>query len=214
MKLYYATTNLAKFNYLKRCLDKSGVEVIQIPLDLPEPRSSDVQEIAKEKVVYAYAQVKKPIVVIDAGFYVFSLRGFPKTYVNFVLETIGVEGVLRLAAGKERNCEFRHCLAYLDEALAEPKYFLGSYRGTLTCQQQGTMQSHLWSELALIFIPKGETKTLAEMDFQEFLNWYQVASENNAPDRQFSEWFRLRIKDSVSVLGTGFFKKSTSRMHL
>lgn len=192
MTLYYATTNTGKFGSLKRILDKDEVEVIQVPLDIPEPRSSDVQTIAREKAFAAYAHIRKPVVVTDAVFLVFSLRGFPKAYVNFALETIGVEGILTLVAGKRRECEFQECLAYLDGTLTEPVYFLGRFRGTLATEQRGEMKGHLWSELSRIFIPEGENETLAEMGYQEYVTWAQLASEKDGPERKFSKWFVLR----------------------
>jgi hypothetical protein len=56
------------------------------------------------------------------------------------------------------------------------------------------MKHYLWSELSLIFIPEGETKTLAGMDYQEYLAWYKVASEKSGPEREFSNWLMLRDK--------------------
>jgi len=67
---------------------------------LPEPRSDDLREIAKEKVLFAYKKIRKPCIVLDFGFYIHSLNGFPKAFVNFVLETIGIEDILKLVDGK------------------------------------------------------------------------------------------------------------------
>ena len=117
MEIYFATTNQGKVQSLQRDLGKYDISVVQHPVDLIEPRSSDVQEIAKSKVNQAYSIIRKPTVVIDAGFYIHSLNGFPRTFVNFALETIDLEGTLKLIDGKSRECEFRECLGYMDEKL-------------------------------------------------------------------------------------------------
>ncbi len=185
MKIYYVTTNIGKVNLLRSFTDER-TEVVQVSLELPEPRSNDVQVIAQEKIVYAYTQLQQPVVVMDAGFYVFSLNGFPRAFVNFALETIGIEGILRLVRGKDRHCEFRECLAYIDDEIQKPQYFAGHFRGKLSEEPLGTLKEHAWSDLWRIFIPEGHELTLAQMTRQEYLSWIQT----HAPDRLFAGWHR------------------------
>jgi XTP/dITP diphosphohydrolase len=188
MDIYFATTNQGKVQSLQRDLEKYGISVIHTPIELNEPRSSDVQEIASSKIQQAYQKIQKPTIVVDAGFYIDSLNGFPRAFVNFSLETIGLEGILRLTEGKQRGCEFRECLAYLDKKLKEPKYFITHIRGKLAEKKQGSMQKHLWSELGLIFIPEGSEKTLAQMSYSEYLEWRRISREKNSLGQQFYEW--------------------------
>ena len=61
-----------------------------------EPRSEDLEEIAKAKVIQAYEKVGHPCIAMDSGFYIEALGGFPKTFVNFALSTIGINGILKL----------------------------------------------------------------------------------------------------------------------
>lgn len=189
MKLHYATTNPGKFHSLQKDFQNTPIELIQVPLDLPEPRSADVQEIAHAKIVAAYKQIQQPVVVLDAGFYIFSLNGFPKAYVNFALETIGIKGILKLAAGKVRHCEFRECFAYLAPGLNEPHYFFRRYPGTLATAPSGQMAKHLWSPLSLIFIPEESTKTLGAMTKAEYAAWEEIVKQKQKTDEQFDEWF-------------------------
>ena len=53
MKIYFATKNIGKFNSLKNILSKYGIKLTQVPLDLPEPRSDNLQKIVKEKILFA-----------------------------------------------------------------------------------------------------------------------------------------------------------------
>lgn len=187
MEIYYATKNLGKVKSLEDALKKYKINIIQASLNLPEPRSDDVKKIAREKVLYAYKEIKKPVVALDAGFYVHSLNGFPKAFVNFALETVGLEGILKLVEGKDRSCEFRHCLAYMDKELKEPIYFQDSVKGTLTEEKRGKIQEHLWSELTLIFVPEGSKKTLAEMTYEEYLKWKEKDRKDSYSVR-FANW--------------------------
>lgn len=188
MNIHFATTNSGKVKTIQEDLDKYGVVLIQHPLDLIEPRSSDVQEVALEKIKQAYSQIQNPTIVVDAGFYVDDLNGFPGTFVNFSLDSIGLDGILALARDKSRGCEFRECLAYLDESLGEPKYFLSIVRGRLAEAPAGVMQNHLWSTLGLIFIPEGSEKTLAEMSFAEYLEWKETFRKGNSLGQKLYDW--------------------------
>src|SRR3989338_4979542 len=194
MEIYFATTNPGKVQSLQRDLGKYDISVIQQPIDLIEPRSNDVQEIAQSKIQQAYAQIKKPTIVIDAGFYIDELNGFPRAFVNFSLETIGLEGILRLVEGKSGGCEFRECLAYMDQTLEEPKYFVAHVRGQLANAPRGSMQKHLWSILGLIFIPEGSEKTLAEMSHDEYLEWREISREKNSLGQKLYDWISTRAK--------------------
>ncbi len=195
IEIYYATTNLGKVLSLQRELSKYGFEVVHAPLELTEPRSSEVREIAIAKVQQAFVQIKKPTVALDAGFYINALNGFPRAFTNFALETIGLEGILNLVIGKSRGCEFRHCLTYLDDKLSEPQCFLDYVVGSLAYEPKGTMQKHLWSPLSQVFIPENQSKTLAEMSYDEYLEWRQKYRDAHCYSKQLYEWLCINRKD-------------------
>jgi len=196
MQIHFATTNESKVKSLQRDLSHHGIEIVHNRIELIEPRSSNLKDIAESKINQAYMQIQKPCVVIDSGFYVNSLNGFPKTYVNFALETIGLEGILLLVTGKNRECEFRDCLAYLDIKLYEPEYFLSRVKGKLCVEKRGEMQPHLWSELSQIFIPEGSYKTLAEMSLDDYEQWRKISRDKSSPGNLLYNW----LKESGRVI--------------
>jgi XTP/dITP diphosphohydrolase len=172
-------------------MSRYGIKVVQVPLDIPEPRSEDVEEIAKEKVRFAFKEIGKPVVALDAGFYIDSLNGFPKAFVNFALSTIGVNGILRLLDGKDRSCEFRHCLAYMDKGTKGPVFFRSDVKGRITKRKMGKLKSFTWSELSLVFKPEGKTKTLAQMPEDEYYSWIKD-SDSDKYYRDFAKFFLKR----------------------
>lgn len=190
MELYYATTNPGKVHSLRRDLKAFGIEVVQTVLNIPESRSDNPEEIAKQKVEFAWRELLKPVVAVDAGFYIHSLKGFPRTFVNFVLETINLEGILKLVEGKERGCEFRESLAYRDHLFTEPKCFTVYVPGMLSLEPAGELESHHWSRLSLVFVPKDETKTLAQMTKEEYLDWRGRKRASAA--KALGEWLTTR----------------------
>jgi non-canonical purine NTP pyrophosphatase (RdgB/HAM1 family) len=189
MVLYYVTSNHAKILTMERVLNCDAVRVVQIKPTRPELRTESLESISDRKVRPAFSKWTKPTIAMDAGFYIHSLNGFPGSYVNFVLGTIGLDGILKLVSGNSRHCEFKESLAYLDGELAKPRIFNGCFRGDISENKRGVVQPHHWSELAQVFIPEGQKKTLAEMDRVEYLNWYEDVQDRCSAEYSFVSWF-------------------------
>ena len=158
--------------------------------ELDEPRSEDLKEIATAKVRQAYTIVKKPCIALDTGFFIDALNGFPKTFVNFSLETIGIDGILKLMEQEEnRDCRFEECLAYYDGN--EIRYFYGKHPGKLAYKKEGESRREKWSDLWYIFKPNHFEKTLAKMDEKEREERRKVDGSYEAL-KEFADWFERK----------------------
>ena len=74
-----------------------------------------MEAVALAKAQQAFAQLRAPLVVEDSGFCVDALSSFPGPYTKYVLATIGVAGLLRLAAPlPSRACRFVAALVHAD----------------------------------------------------------------------------------------------------
>jgi XTP/dITP diphosphohydrolase len=155
---------------MQQVLGRFGVSVVHANIELPEPQSYDVKQIAKEKVLYAFKQLNKPCLALDAGFFLDAWNGFPGAYAKFALEMLGVKGLLKLVENESKSCSFRHCLAFMDSSLSEPVVFEVVLPGTFV-QPRGVVQSFHWSELSTVFVPEGHTKTLAELSEDDYVQW-------------------------------------------
>ncbi|MDD4127296.1 MAG: RdgB/HAM1 family non-canonical purine NTP pyrophosphatase [Methanomicrobium sp.] len=112
-------------------------EVGHVKIDLLEMKSDDVGEIAEGKALEAYSILKRPLIVDDTGFYIRSLNGFPGAYAAYVLDTIGMEGILKLMGDKtERDSYFETAIAYADEKGVF--VFKGRVEGTVTYAPRGS----------------------------------------------------------------------------
>ncbi|MDP2631775.1 MAG: non-canonical purine NTP pyrophosphatase [Candidatus Uhrbacteria bacterium] len=187
MDISFATTNKGKIQSLQCDFEGVPVTIVPVDMDIPEIRSDETSEIAIKKAEYAFGHIKKPCIALDGGFYIPVLGGFPKAYVNFAVDTIGIEGILKLIEGKDRTCEFRDSLAYIDETLSEPVLFEAHIKGMLAEEPRGELQAHNWGELHKVFIPNDQTKTLAEMNVDEMANW-RKGEYHNSCGRTFAKW--------------------------
>ena len=165
-EIVFVTHNKGKIASAKRQL--KGVNFKIFKYDLEEPRSDDIKYISKYKVKEAYKLVNKPCISLDCGFWIDELNGFPRAFVNFSLDTIGIHGILKLMEGKEnRKCKFTECLSYYDGN--KVYQFMGEHPGYLSIEKLGNDTDKKWSDLWYIFIPYGYDKTLAQMTDDERL---------------------------------------------
>ncbi len=187
-EVYFVTSNNSKALTAKRFFARYGIELEHVNIDMPEPRSFDLKEIAHAKAKIAYSRIGKPCIVQDSGFYITAANGFPRTFVHFGLDTIGIKGMLKLVEGNpDRSCSFRACLTYC-QGPEDYTDFLAIDWGTLAESPKGQSRSYHWSELFKIFIPKGSKKTLAEMSKNEYEEW--SSRENRESEwMQFVNWY-------------------------
>lgn len=163
-EIVFVTTNKGKIASANKYL--KDVKFTTYNYDLIEPRTDDIQEIAKCKVKQAYDIVKKPCIALDAGFFIDELNGFPRAFVNFALDTIGVDGILKQMENvSNRKCAFKECLAYYDGK--DYLFFYGNHEGNLATSKQGVDDDKKWSDLWYIFKPYNYDKTLSQMSEEE-----------------------------------------------
>jgi XTP/dITP diphosphohydrolase len=113
------------------------LEVIHVRLEVPERRSDDIGEIAHGKARYAYDQLKTPLIVDDTGFSIDALNGFPGPYAEYVQNTIGNQGILKLLEGKtDRSARFTTGIAFADES--EIRVFTGTLDGNIALTPRGS----------------------------------------------------------------------------
>lgn len=201
MRIVFATTNRGKFRDAERILRPCGVELEMREAHFEEPRSLDTERIASEKAEFAGKLFSCPVIADDSGFFVPSLGGFPATHVNFALKTLGIGGILKLLEGrkgKDRACEFRNSVAYFDPGnpesgspgMAKPRVFTTACRGTVAGKAWHRLPEHHWSELALIFVPKGFDRPLADEKVNSaFHEWW---AENNHY-KALGEWLKSSV---------------------
>ncbi len=188
-EIVFVTTNRGKVASAQKYF--KNIKLVPHSHELIEPRSMDLREIAWQKVKQAYELVGRPCIALDSGFYIGALNGFPNTYVNHTLDTIGLEGILKLMEGVEdRGCEFRSCLAYYDGERIE--YFESRSKGRLSENEIGEDNKNSWSELWYIFMPEKFEKTLAQFNETDFILYEELKEDSCI--KKFGDWYE---KDSL-----------------
>ncbi len=140
----------------------TGWQVEATYLDILEVQSLDVQEVAKEKALAAYREIKRPVVVDDTGMSISALNGLPGALVSWFLDQVGPSGILKMIAGcEDRKASVSTCIGYADENGTQ--VFVGTISGNLAFEEKGTNGFGYDP----IFVPEGETRTYAQMTSEE-----------------------------------------------
>ena len=160
MPLIFVTQNQNKLDDAKKLLP--GYEIEHIDFDIPEIQSMDPREIIEHKLRFAYEKLGKPCFVMDASLGFEALNGFPGPFIKFWFHTVGEEKTYEIVKFLENNkCKWISILGYFDGT--KTHFIEETTEGTISTAPIG-MNGYHWDT---IFMPIGETKTLAQMSFEE-----------------------------------------------
>ncbi|HUP60861.1 MAG TPA: non-canonical purine NTP pyrophosphatase [Thermoanaerobaculia bacterium] len=139
-----------------------GVPVLRVSLALPEIQAATVEEITRYKIEVAKTKGYARLIVEDVSLGFDELGNFPGPYVRWLLEAAGGKGLAAIAyALNNRAAKAQCCVGYWDGSSA--KTFIGEVAGEILVQPRG--ERHFgWDAW---FLPKGATKTFAEMSDEE-----------------------------------------------
>lgn len=192
--LVYVTGNFGKYTSVKEYAEKENINIKFFKHDFEEPEINDIEIISKKKALDAYNLLGKPCFAEDTGFYIEDYPnnpGYPGAFVKRSGISANIDHLLEVMKNQEnRNCKFIHCLTFYD---GEEFYtFYEISKGSLSFEKKGKATKKAKSNLWYVFIPKGNTKTLAEMNDEErkkshssvtitFINWYKNTYLKNRP---------------------------------
>ena len=194
--IFLVTGNSGKFNSLRHGVAGYPIKVLRNRGEIAEIQADTVKEVAMAKVTAAYEKLKRPVVVNDGGFVIPSLNGFPGPYAKYILKTLGLIGILRLVQGTNRFCYFETALAFMDRGMREPQVFTDILQGKIAEISNAEilelakkpLPQHLWSDLAYIFVPLGQSRPFGLLSTEDFENWRQELRRRHSYYRDFAEW--------------------------
>jgi inosine triphosphate pyrophosphatase len=159
-KVTFITGNEKKAAYLEKYL---GYGVAHQKLEVSEPQSLDLREIAEHKAREAHKQLGSPVLVEDISFSMEALGGkLPGPFIKWFLEEMGLEGICKLAdLTPSRKATTAVCYVYFDGD--EAHFFEGELEGTVPAKPTG-QDGFGWNS---VFIPDGTQKTNAELSEDE-----------------------------------------------
>ncbi|AMD21572.1 HFL284Wp [Eremothecium sinecaudum] len=162
-EIIFVTGNKNKLREVQQLLYSENAQytLANEPLDLIEVQELDLEHIALAKCKQAVSILgpTTPLFVEDTALSFTALNGLPGAYIKWFLQSIGLDGILRmLSAFEDKTAQAITTIAYHD---GNGKYhiFQGTTEGRIVPSRGPT--DFGWDS---IFEPKDINKTYAEMD--------------------------------------------------
>ncbi len=139
-----------------------GRPLDRVALDLPEIQAATTREVALIKARAAFASLRRPVIIEDAGFELVALAGFPGPFIKYWEQLGGLVSICRAVDGLgDRSCVAVCVLGLCDET--GPRVVEGRIAGSVAAAPRGD-QGFGWDA---IFIPEGHERTFGEMTASE-----------------------------------------------
>lgn len=192
-EIIFATSNTGKVQTLRRHFEQAGLgtTVTQASLELTEPQADTATEVAKSKALQAYEQLQQAVLVDDSSFHISALGGFPGPYIKFMLETIGIEGIVKFMEGKtDRSAYFLSSLVFIDDTGRLYVFEDAPYNGVISDKIDEFTSKTAWSGLSKIFIPNGSNVVLARMTPDDHA---RIDKNHSNSYRNFAHWLKSLV---------------------
>lgn len=179
----FVSSNRHKYAEADKILTEFGICTNHIRLELVEIQSSVLAGIAESKARDAFLRVGRPVLVEDDGLFVDRLQGFPGPYSSYVLETIGLDGILNLLHSSEgRDARFVAVVAYDDGRTH--RTFEAAVRGAISQRPAGDGWGY-----DPIFIPNNYNLTFAQMGTSQKIR----ISHRTSALKMFASWYTTSV---------------------
>lgn len=154
------TQNKNKVSDLQKLMPEYLVE--HIDFEVAEIQNFAPRAVIEHKLKEAYSKIGKPCIVHDTSLFINSLNGFPGPFIKFFYEVMGNKKITEVCnLYKDRSCEWVSILGLYDGK--DFSFIEEKVSGEISSEPRGT-NGYAWDP---VFIPAGQVKTLAEMDFEE-----------------------------------------------
>lgn len=175
----FITGNQSKADYLSRQL---GIRLEHQKIDLDEIQSTNLHEIVRHKLLQAYAECGKPVLVEDVSLVFNALGELPGPYIKWFVEKAGDEACCRMLDGfEDRSAIIRCTFGYYDGHRME--FFDSELPGTIADVPKGENGFGF----DRFFMNEGLSITRAEMSQEENERTYAELMKPFAKVRVFIE---------------------------
>lgn len=184
-KISFVTSNKNKFLTLSKKLKDVAVRLEHANVNLIEPQTSTIKEIAIFKAQEAFKILQHPVLVHDSGLTITALNDFPGPYTKYVSETIGNIGILDLLKNhSDRSAYLEQTFCYTDSQ--RTLCFSDSVRGHILNSMQPNIQNTKWGDIWDIFAPGDLNYSRSNLSDEEYFAIRPHIQTNSAWDELYN----------------------------
>ncbi len=195
-KIHFITSNSGKIESLKKSMElcDAKVEIVALDLNLIEPQFDKVQDVSIFKAKQAFEAIKAPVLVEDGGLLIKALNDFPGVYTKYVLDKIGIDGILKLMHGLEdRRISFASFATYIDNDGKVFQFERQANELQISKEKIDICSPFAWSELWKIIYIKDFNKNLCQLSEQELAQYY-YHNDRTGSLQNFAYWYAQNHK--------------------
>lgn len=158
MDLRFLTKNPNKFAEFAKLFEGTRYNLVKASLPIDEIQTDDMEALVRDKVVKAFARVKRPIFVDHTGLQFDLLGGFPGGLTEIFWNKLGNARLAEIIGRSSQPSVIATTyVAYCDGKKVH--LFVGTIDGVIAPEPRG-VEDFQWDP---IFIPNGYSETFAEM---------------------------------------------------
>jgi XTP/dITP diphosphohydrolase len=158
MKIRFMSGNTYKLKEAQDILSKIGIEVVSVKTKINEIQTEDSIELVYDKVIKAFKQVGRPLVVEHTGLYIDHFEGLPGGLTQIFWDKLQADKFCGIFGNTPNvTAVAKTTIGYIDGK--NIKIFEGEIEGSISSQPRGD-RSFQWD---CVFIPNGYDKTFAEL---------------------------------------------------
>lgn len=176
----FISSNAHKISETKTILSPHGIEIIDLSVKIEELQTSDMTKLVRDKVLKAFSQIRRPLIVEHTGLELNQLGGFPggltQIFWDSVVKTNGPEYFCKLFGSADPGTTTaRTVVGYCDGKTIE------LFEGVIPGRISGTPTGPRDFQWDCIFIPDSKTQTFAELgEEKNLISMRRVALEKFA----------------------------------
>lgn len=160
-QITFITWNSWKFQEAKFVL-WDNIELKQVDIDLPEIQTTSVKEVIEAKLKEWCKKLNSPFVVEDTGLEFEAWNSLPWALIKFFIKSVWVEWIIQMLKTFENKKAKVVCYVW---------YFDWDKTMFFCWEVEWSISSEVlwesWFAFDTIFIPKGESRTFAQMSKEE-----------------------------------------------
>lgn len=157
-RIFFVSGNVEK---LRDVMDVVGlwpdVRIDHFQYAIQEPQTLDLTSLIEEKAVAAFARVRYPVIVDHTCLGLGALNGLPGPMTSAFWGAVGADVCSIVSKLGDDTADIRVSLAFTDGR--QIRHVIQKQKGTIAGAPRGSRDFD-WDR---VFVPKGETRTYAEM---------------------------------------------------
>jgi len=155
MHLHFVTWNTGKYEQVQEVLG-SQIELVQLPLDIPEIQTTSLHEISADKAMKAFEKTWKRVLVEDTGIYFEAFNYFPWALTKFIYESIWIDWMKNLYTWIENKKAYFQCvMSVMWPWMKEPLQFVWEAHGHISFDFLWSIDEDPRLPYDLIFVANG-----------------------------------------------------------